>query len=281
MSVWARRTPDLEAADPGARRRNIVSGLVAFFGAMLFVAGAFYLARGERQFALHQWQTRLHASIAEPVAKASAWVEAGNQALAQVAVNATVQIYLSELAAAGYDMKAVPQGETQASFVASYILSAAARGPFAPPEREVLPGRAPTPAKSGLALLDGKGQLVASSPGYRPSAALLARFLTDKTRGAEAPVVEFVSGTPVLVFFRPIKPLQGGNGAAPVGYAVGARVVGDGFDTVLSSSLDAVGGHIALFADGRDGIRYLRASVGTKAGERPPGGRPFRAIRGW
>jgi hypothetical protein len=191
MNIQETLEPDIERSDRLARRRNLIAGLAVFLGAMLFVAGAFYLAQGARRFALKQWQTRLHASLAESLTRTSAWVGAGHEALTQVAVNATVQIYLSELAAAGYDRKAVPQGETQASFVASYILSAAARGPFAPPDRRTGTGGQASAASSGLALLDGKADLVASSPGFRPPAALLARFLARKGEGPEEPAIAF------------------------------------------------------------------------------------------
>ena len=242
------------------RRRNIITSLVVFAGAMAFVAGAFHLAQGERQFALRQWEKRLQVGVADPASKVAAWLDAGNRALREVAANATVQIYLSELEAAGFDKAAVPQGEAQAAFVGSYILSAGARGPFAPRGTDASAGHAMPLAKAGLALFDGRRHFIASSPGYKPSPDLLARLIGMARRGRTGPLAIMSGDTPVIVFFTPILPLQHSGAAAPIGYAVGARMLDGALLDALRTPLRADGGRVALLAREGYGVRYLAAT---------------------
>ena len=224
------------------------------------MAGAFHLARGERKFAVDQWDRRLRVSVADPVAKVADWLGQGKRTLAEVTANDTVKIYLSELEAAGFDEAAISRGDMQLAFVTSYIVSAGTQGPFAPIERRAPAGRMAQQATAGLALFDGQRRLVASTPGYKPSAALLAFFIREFRRGQSGPIVLVLGGRPTVVFFRPIKPMQAAGSASPVGYAIASRDVDDTLRNALATPLAADGGRVVLLARDGDRVRYLAAS---------------------
>lgn len=243
-----------------ALRRKLAAGVAAFVAVMALVAGAYALARSERQFARDQWERRLQVHLAEPLAKVSAWLGESKHALAEVAANDTIKIYLSELQAAHYDRKALPQAETQAAYVASYIASAGRSGPFAPLEPSPPAGRLAPMARSGLALFDGRRDLIASTPRYRPATALLGFFLRERRRGHRGPMVLVLGGRPTLVFFRPVGAPHSGTASGPAGYLIGARELNGAMGEALQSALRADAGRIVLIA--RDGgrVRYLAAS---------------------
>jgi len=255
----------------GLRQRDIVTGVIVFMGAMLFVAGAFHIAQSERQFALNQWEKRLRVNIADPAVKVSDWLNQGKRAIEAVAANATVEIYLSELQAAGYERSRVPQGDAQAAFVASYILSAGMRGPFMSPDRSDRQGDQTPLAQVGLALFDGRGGLVASTPGYGPPVAQIERLIANFKRGQSTPLVVTAAGQPTtIVYLAPILPLQSIGAAKPIGYAVGARPLDNVLHADLRTPLVADGGRVALLAIDKAGAMYLD---GYGGGDEPFSGR--------
>ena len=243
-----------------ALRGNIIAAAIVFLGMMALVAGAFHLARGERKFAVDQWERRLRVSISDPVAKVADWLGQGKRTLAEVTANDTVKIYLSELEAASFDATAIPRGDTQRAFVSSYIVSAGTQGPFAPIEPSAPAGQMARQATAGLALFDGQRHLVASTPGYKPSAKLLAFFIRGFRRGQSGPIVLILGGQPTVVFFRPIKPMQAASSASLVGYAIASRDVDNTLRNALATPLAADGGRVVLLARDGDRARYLAAS---------------------
>ncbi|HEY0283227.1 MAG TPA: hypothetical protein VGC27_11460, partial [Rhizomicrobium sp.] len=150
--------------------RHAGFGLAVFLGAMALVAGVFLVAESERSFESGRWEARLRAGGVQPAARVGDWLTDSRRQLSAVALNPTVQIYLSEVAAADFDPRGVPEGEAKAAFLTSYITSLSGRGAFAPdiPGNRGAAASGAVQSATGLAVLDARRRLVASTLGYKP-----------------------------------------------------------------------------------------------------------------
>jgi hypothetical protein len=239
--------------------RGALIGLAVFLGVMAMVAGVFRLAQGERDFERGRWEARLRAAAAGPAARAEAWLKDTGQNAQAVAANPTVQIYLSQLADAGFDPAAVADGEAKAAFLASYMASLGAQGPFA--------------GQGGLAVLDARLRLVSATPGYNPPAALVARLIAARKGGAAGPLTVVSGKAASSAFLYPVSPLQLAGPARAVGYVVAERRLEPAFWSP-PPALAPEGGGESLVAPGPDGAPVL---LGSAAG---PAASPALAVAG-
>ncbi|HEY5337496.1 MAG TPA: HD domain-containing phosphohydrolase [Rhizomicrobium sp.] len=170
-----------------------------------------------------------------------------------MAVNPTVQIYLSEAAVPNFNIQSTPASQAQTVFLASYVASLSQRGAFASDA-----GRNPG---AGLVVLDAQQRTVVATAGYRPSSILVGRLMAAMKNGEAGPLASW-SGTAFLIA---IQPMQGMPGAKPIGYVVGERNVDAAFWETDGAVVRADGGYESLIAvDPKDGPVLVGTSL-TKA----------------
>lgn len=238
----------------GWGRRGAWLGVAVFVAAMVLVAAAFRVAHNERAFEMDRWAVRLKSASAEPLDAVNKWLSESSSALRGVALNPTVQIYLTQRAIGA----ATPQSEAQGAFLQSYIASLGARGPFASP---------PPGDGGGLAVLDGQRHLVAATFGYRPSPQTIAVLVARMHDGEAGPVAALSHDGSQVSFLHVVRPIQGLPSAAAVGYVVAERRLDKTFWSGAGSMLAADRGHESLVASGTGG-RY--ALVGSSIAETSP-----------
>lgn len=238
----------------GTPRRGIWLGVGVFVAVMALVAAAFRIAHNERTFELNRWETRLRADSVQPLDMVNAWLKASHDALRAVAVNPTVQIYLSQAAAS----PATPESEAQAAFLESYIASLGSRGPFA-----ATAGGVPAPSDTGLAVLDANRHVVASTFGYRPSAQRIAALIANMRDGRAGPLASSAKDGALVGFLTAIRPIQGAAAAPLVGYVIGERRLDAAFWASDGSVLATDHGHESLIAlDTGGATRLVGSSLG-------------------
>lgn len=213
-------------------RRGVLAGLAVFIVAMFFVAGVFYVAHSQRELELQQWEFKLRTASVQPARKAEQWLADSRDQLRTVAINPTVQIYLSEAAAPNFNPQATPDSQAQAVFLAGYISNLGMRGDFRSQDG------------GGLAVLDSHRNVVAATMGYRPSPALIARLNASLANGTAGPV----ASSAMVAFFATVLPMQGAPSARPIGYIVGERPLAPAFWASDGSPVAADGGHESLIA---------------------------------
>jgi len=240
----------------GGRRRGILLGVGVFIAAMALVAAAFRLAHNERAFELDRWAARLHAAGTQRLGMVNGWLSGSEAALRGVAVNPTVQIYLSQAAA---NSAPTPESEAQAAFLQSYIASLGSRGPFASSQ---------TAARSdtGIAVLDAHRKVVAGTFGYHPSAKTIAALIAQSHDGRAGPLLSQTRDGSPVAFLVAVRPIQGMMSAPAVGYVIGERVLDRSFWS--GSTLATDHGHESLIAPAANGKDYLigSSSAGASAG---------------
>ena len=251
----------------GTHRRGIGLGVGVFVAVMALVVAAFRIAHNERTFELDRWEARLRADSVQPLDTVNGWLKASHDALRAVAVNPTVQIYLSQAATSA---PATPESEAQSVFLESYIASLGSRGPFA---SSAAASGIPAPSDTGLAVLDAQRHVVASTIGYRPSPQRIAALIASMRDGSAGPLASGAKAGGPIGFLAAIRPIQGAAGAPPVGYVIGERKLDAAFWASDGSVLATDHGHESLIARGLGGAAFLvgsslaKPSVSAERGE--------------
>jgi HD domain len=229
------------------RSHGALLGVAVFLAVMAFVAAIFLIARNERAFEFDRWQARLKAGSTGSMRVVNEWLSESRAGLRAVAVNPTVQIYLSEMATA--NGAPVPDADTQLTFLSGYVASLGKRGPFA------TSGTASS--DTGLAVLDAKRHLVAFTTGYRPSPQLVAELLAALKRGLAGPLP---AGGRLVAFGAAIMPIQGAG--RPAGYVIGERRFSGTLWSLGGSALSVDNGYESLLAIGSAGtVRLISTSA--------------------
>lgn len=254
-----------------ARQRGFLLGLGVFLAVMALVAAAFRIAHNERAFELSRWETRLHADAVQPVDMVNGWLSASRDALRAVAVNPTVQIYLSQTAAANSAAPASPESEAQGAFLESYVISLGSRGPFAA-------SSGAAQSSTGLAVLDAQHHVVAATSGYRPSPQTIAALIAKMRDGSAGPLASSAVDNSPNAFLAAVRPIQAAMSAPPVGYIIGERRLDERFWESDGSVVATDHGHESLVAVGPNGAAHLvGSSVAGKAASADSG--EYRAAR--
>lgn len=202
----------------------LLVGLAIILATLLAIFGIFRLVGAQRDFELDRWQARLAATTQSMSEAARGWLETRQAALDAAAANPTVQIYLSELALAGFDAGQIVANETKRGFVDSYIAALTRRAPF--------------DDGAGVALVAGSHMLVTSSEGFAPE---IANFEPLMAAGGGAAMSD-ENGRAVMRMAAPVAAMMPGAAAA------GFVLVGVPMDDVLLAQLEARNGFASGFA---------------------------------
>ncbi len=235
ISVTARpRTP------PG-KRPFIVIG--AALGVLLLIAAAlaWRVVVEERARDLENWQIRLGIVADGRLAAITDWLDRQMGEVSALAGNPSIQLYLSELGAAGGDPSQIVDDGAQQSYLRNLLIATAQRSGFvaaSPGPGPVVNANLRRPGFAGLLVLDVKKQPVAGTPEAPPLDGRLAEWVAGAAADKRA-ILDIFPGAesvPTMAFLAPIldveaggTPGQGARGR-PVGYVVGVKpVVGELF----------------------------------------------------
>lgn len=223
-------TTEQSEVSPRAGRLVIVAGVVLAVIAILGVVLVFNFVASERQRDLRAWQVRLGIVADSRAAAVAEWLEAQHQTLRELAENASLQLYLTELALAGGDRTGVTEESAQAEYLRNLLVASADRAGFeAPPLGPQVQANVTRVGIAGLALTNPAGEVLVATPGMPPLTGRLANWLAEVPATGTGMLDLFVGadGGPALAFVAPIFSLQGGGAAADVvGRVVGLRLAG-------------------------------------------------------
>lgn len=250
-------------ARPRALRR-VASGAAALgLAALLGVLLALNWAQDERERELRAWQLRLGVVADSRAAALGDWLEAQYASLRELAENASLQLYLTELALDGADRDA-----PQAQYLRNLLAAVAARAGFEARGGDDVVANVERTGLAGLALADAAGRPLVATPGMPPLAGKL-RSLIEQTPKGERGLLDLHLGPddrPAIGFLVPIFAVQGDD---LVGYVVGLKPVGPDFyaklaqpgetaasaETVLVRASDAAVEYLSPLADGTPPLR--------------------------
>ncbi|MFP5507287.1 MAG: HD domain-containing phosphohydrolase, partial [Gammaproteobacteria bacterium] len=166
----------------------------------------------ERERDLADWRIRLGLVADTRAADVEHWLTRQYSDLQELANNASLQLYLSQLTAPAPDAQDIEPA--QLGYLRNLINAAAERSGFrSPGEAEpVVRANLPSVGSRGLALLDGEGRIVVATPGMpalEDDDRALVRRVLDSGRPALRDLRLNAAGQPVVGFVVPVAAIQG------------------------------------------------------------------------
>src|SRR5262245_38589794 len=159
-------------ASEGAKRRAISSAnrtLLIAAAALLIMAigGAALIVRfvdSEWQRELRTWQVRLGIVADSRFAAVNDWLDRQFEELAGLADNASLQLYMTQLATSASSPDDADVADAQAEYLQNLIAATATRSGFVDSSAAAtVPANLARTGTGGIVLIDGKGQTVAAT----------------------------------------------------------------------------------------------------------------------
>ena len=216
-------------AKPARQVNRIVVGSMAAL-VVAVVAAVFFAYRfveTERVRTLQEWQVRLGIVADSRAAAIDAWIDGNFSVLRELAQNASLQIYMTELSEAGGDRSAVTDEPAQATYLRNLLTASAERSRFKAPEPVgEIAANIERPGIAGIGLADANGLPIASTPGMPPLAGRIRTAIASALEGQPAFIDMFIGAgnQPTVGFALPVFGIQDGSGARGIGVVVGIRV---------------------------------------------------------
>jgi HD-GYP domain-containing protein (c-di-GMP phosphodiesterase class II)/flagellar basal body-associated protein FliL len=234
-----------EESETKAKRRvnrtALLIGIGMAVAVVLAVAGSFYFIEEERQREVQAWQVRLGIVADSRSQAVNEWVEQNFGYMRELSENASLQLYMSELAEGGEEPepgkkdKADEDAEAEeeaasASYLRNLLIATAERTGFkAPPPVGEVNANIERVGVAGIGLVDKEGKSLVSTPDMPPLTAKI-RVAVAKALDGEPAVIDVylgASGQPTMGFVLPIFGIQDdADGAKGIGGVVGVRTIG-------------------------------------------------------
>ena len=228
-----------EASGGATGRRAISSANMTLLIAaavllVMAIGGAALIVRfvdSEWQRELRAWQVRLGIVADSRFAAVDAWLDRQFDELAGLADNASLQLYMTQLATGATNPDDADVADAQGEYLQNLIAATATRTGFV--DNSAAAGVAANLARTGtggIALIDAKGQTLAATQGMPPLAGKLREFVSGLTPGEPGLLDLYLdsAGRPAMAFAIPVFAVQGNRDAASqIGTVVGVKEVGD------------------------------------------------------
>lgn len=218
---------------PAARNAAIGMGIVGIVLLGLALAAAVLAIRfveTERERDLRAWQVRLGIVAASRAAAIDGWLAHQKSVVRDLAENAALQIYMTELELAGGDPQALADEPAQAGYLRNLLQATADREGFATSRLSQVQANVARPGGAGLALVDQRGRMLVRSAQMPPPAPAVTEAIANRKPGQAALVDLFLGldNEPMIGFIQPVFPVQVDPGAArEIGLVLSLRPVAD------------------------------------------------------
>jgi PAS domain S-box-containing protein len=227
---------DRRAAIRSARRFAAVIVLLLLAGAIAVYLVLRFVAE-ERQRDVQAWQVRLGIIADSRFAAVNSWLADQQAELVGLAENASLQLYMSQLAAAASDAERQFLADTQGQFLRNLLIVTAERTGFqAPAAMPEVRANVERVGVAGLALVDRQGRVITATPGTPVVEGGLADFLAGTQPGRIGVMDMFLNGAgrPAMAFAAPVFAVQEDPGeASQIGFVLGVKEIGDDLFALL------------------------------------------------
>ncbi|HEX2116273.1 MAG TPA: HD domain-containing phosphohydrolase [Alphaproteobacteria bacterium] len=191
------------------------------------VALAMRLVEEESERDLRVWQARLGVLADSRATAVGDWLERQVEVANGLAQNASLQIYVTELALAGGDRAGVTDEAAQAEYLRNLLVVTADRTGFASgPLGPRVGANVPRIGTAGLAIVDAQARVLVATPDMPAIDARIRDFIAG---GPAAPAVLDVyagpGGQPTMAFYAPVTGLQADPGTPPVAGVLGIKPI--------------------------------------------------------
>lgn len=201
-------------------------GMIAVIVAAVYFT--FHFVEQERQRALLEWQVRLGIVADSRAADVNEWVDSQFAVIRELSQNASLQIYMDELAMSQGDKEGVTDEAAQAGYLRNLLNAVSDRTGFKPPEEVAeVNANVERAGVAGLGLVDADGRPIVSSPGMPPISGKIRTAVAEALNGEPALIDAFLgaSNLPSIGFALPVYGIQSDEGAQGIGAVVGIRTI--------------------------------------------------------
>lgn len=220
----------------------VAIGVILMLSAMAAsIYFAFKFVEDERARSLQEWQIRLGIVADSRSAAINDWISANFKTMRELAENASLQLYMTEISAAQNaeadpmmaEMEADPfgggGGQAETTYLRNILTATAERTGFKPPAAAAeVSANIERVGEAGLGLVDAEGKPVASSPGMPPMTGKLKEAALKALEGEPTVIDIYIGPTnlPTIGFALPVYGIQDdGEGAKGIGAVIGVKIV--------------------------------------------------------
>ena len=240
-------TAKTDAATPGSARmgvlrlplRSVATWLALLLVCFAGVFGILSFTEEGRARDLRAWQSRLHILADGRAAAVNAWLGSHYARLGELADNASLQLYLTQLGLAKGDGQTSSAIEASRGYLYNLLLVTAEREGFmASPVGADVAANVRRVGVAGLALLGPDGRILVATPGMPPLEGRLSESLGQVAVGDRGLLDLYLNpaGRLALGFVLPIFAVQGDPGPSQqVGRILGVREIGPELAVLLKS----------------------------------------------
>ncbi len=281
----AKRDLDKEAeaeAPRGKVNRIVAIGILVLL--IVIAAGVFFSFRfveDERQRAMNEWQIRLGIVADSRAAAINDWIDGNFATIRDLTENASLQLYLTELADSKGDQSKVTDAAASLGYLRNLLNAVADKTGFsAPVTQQEANSNVERAGVAGLALTDSDGKPLVITSAMPPPTGNIRTGIANALNGKPA-VIDIYKGAttlPTIGFALPIYGVQADPDSKGIGVAVGIRVVQDDLFSLLKQPGDTsataetylvrkVGNTIEYLTPLRDGAAALTRTMAVDTPE--------------
>lgn len=222
-----------DAAEQGIQTRVnkvvLAAGVVLAAAVVIGIGIVYFFVEGQRERDLQTWQTRLGIVADSRAAAVEDWLAEQFATLRDLAENASLQLYMTELALSRAGEAGLEVDQVEGAYLRNLLIATAMREGFtAPMEGPTVDANVERVGLAGLALTDPQGEILVATPDMPPSSPQLGRAMARAAAG-EAALADLHRGVgdhPTMGFAVPVYGIQEDAGAAKaIGLVVGLKVV--------------------------------------------------------
>ena len=261
------------------RRINWVAVGIGVVMLAVMAAGVFFsfqFVEGERNRNLQVWQNRLGIVADSRAASVNEWVDRNFSTMRELAENASLQLYMTELAQSKGDRSGVTDEPAQATYLRNLLVATAERTGFTPTVEAVeIAANVEKVGVAGLGLTDADGRAIVTTPQMPPITGKVRTAVAKALNGEPTLIDVFIGATnlPTIGFALPIFSVQAeGDGAQGIGVVIGMRTIGkDLFERLIQPGTTSktsetvlvrtVGGAVEYLSPLADGTPPLKRST--------------------
>ncbi|MCK5445213.1 MAG: hypothetical protein KAI73_06280, partial [Rhodospirillaceae bacterium] len=221
----------LEDAKRPVNMKTIAVGVGMLATLVVAVLFAFKFVEDERARDLQQWQVRLSIVADSRAADVNAWIEDNFAVMRELSENASLQLYMTEIASAKDQKSDDPfasDGAAETQFLRNVLTAIAERSGFKPPiEAAEVSANIERAGVAGIGLINADGKPVTSSPSMPPLSPAIREAVELALQGEPVVIDIFLgaSNLPTIGFALPVYGIQDDESARGIGAVVGLRVV--------------------------------------------------------
>ena len=258
----------------GLNVKVLVTAIVLVLMAVGGVVFAFNFVEEERARNLQAWQIRLGIVADSRTVAVNDWVEGNFASMRELADNASLQLYMTEIAFAEGDSSQITDESAQIEYLRNLLVATAERIGYKNPESVgEVSANVEVIGIAGLGLVNGSGKTLVSTPGMPPLNPTIRAAIVQSLTGV--PVLidmhETASGLPAIGFVLPVYALQGDD-TEGIGAVVGIRLVdkklfktleqpGELIKTAETMIVRKTGGVVTYLSPLADGTEPLKRNI--------------------